>query len=127
MFDIGWTEIVFAAVIALVVLGPRELPHALRLLGKWTRSIRHMASEFRHSLDLAADMDHHPTAFERSNKIGGDQEDMLTDTVLTDTMHNSKMHDDTIRDDTDQKKYPSEEKTQASSLRREKTDKKSSD
>ncbi len=82
MFDIGWTEIVLAAVVALVVLGPRDLPHALRLLGRWTRRIRQMARDFHNSLDFDTRDDHHPATFEQINRIGGDQAE---ETVPADT------------------------------------------
>jgi sec-independent protein translocase protein TatB len=47
MFDIGWSELLLIAVVALVVIGPKELPGALRTLGQWMTKIRRMASEFQ--------------------------------------------------------------------------------
>ena len=40
MFDIGWIEMAVIALIALVVIGPNELPKAMRSLAKWTRKAR---------------------------------------------------------------------------------------
>jgi len=51
MFDIGWSEIAIIVVVALVVLGPKELPNALRLVTQWTRYARKMASEFQSGID----------------------------------------------------------------------------
>ncbi|MBE1236163.1 twin-arginine translocase subunit TatB [Phaeovibrio sulfidiphilus] len=51
MFDIGWGEILVVAVIALVVIGPKELPVVLRTLGRWTRRIRLMASQVQGQVD----------------------------------------------------------------------------
>ena len=51
MFDIGWTEMLVLGVIALLVLGPRELPNLLRTLGRYVRQMRDVASEFRGQLD----------------------------------------------------------------------------
>ena len=50
MFDIGWTEMLVLGVIALLVLGPRELPNLLRTLGRYVRQMRDVASEFRGQL-----------------------------------------------------------------------------
>ena len=47
MFDIGWTEMLVLGVIALLVLGPRELPNLLRTLGRYARHMRDVAAEFR--------------------------------------------------------------------------------
>jgi sec-independent protein translocase protein TatB len=47
MFDIGWGKIVIIAVIALVVIGPKELPAVLRTVGQWMGKVRRMAAEFQ--------------------------------------------------------------------------------
>ena len=47
MFDIGWSELVVIAVVALIVIGPKELPGVLRMVGQYMRKIRGMASEFQ--------------------------------------------------------------------------------
>ena len=47
MFDIGWGELLLIAVVALIAIGPKELPGALRTLGQWTGKIRRMAGEFQ--------------------------------------------------------------------------------
>jgi len=46
MFDIGWSELLLIGVVALIAIGPKELPGALRAVGQWTGKIRRMASEF---------------------------------------------------------------------------------
>ena len=46
MFDIGWTELVVIGVVALLVIGPRELPVVLRQIGAWVGKARAMAREF---------------------------------------------------------------------------------
>jgi sec-independent protein translocase protein TatB len=47
MFDIAWSEFMVVAVVALVVVGPRDLPALLRTVGKTIGSIRRMAGEFQ--------------------------------------------------------------------------------
>lgn len=47
MFDIGWSELLLIGIVALIVIGPKELPGALRTLGQWMAKLRRMASEFQ--------------------------------------------------------------------------------
>src|SRR5882757_1601489 len=47
MFDIGWGELLLIGVVALIAIGPKELPGVLRSVGQWTGKIRRMASEFQ--------------------------------------------------------------------------------
>lgn len=44
MFELGFWELILVAVVALVVLGPERLPHALRTVSSWVRTIKQMAS-----------------------------------------------------------------------------------
>lgn len=47
MFDIGWSELVVIAVVALIAIGPKELPGVLRMVGQWVGKARRMASDFQ--------------------------------------------------------------------------------
>lgn len=47
MFDIGWGELVVIGVVALIAIGPKELPGVLRSLGQWMGKIRRMSAEFQ--------------------------------------------------------------------------------
>lgn len=47
MLDIGWSEFLVIGVVALVVIGPKELPRVLRTMGQGVRKLRHMAGEFQ--------------------------------------------------------------------------------
>lgn len=51
MFDIGWSELLLCAVVALVVIGPKDLPQALRALGRLVGKARATANEFRGHFD----------------------------------------------------------------------------
>jgi sec-independent protein translocase protein TatB len=53
MFDIGWTEILVIAVVAIVVVGPKDLPRMLRSLGRYAGQLRRTASEFRSQFEDA--------------------------------------------------------------------------
>jgi sec-independent protein translocase protein TatB len=47
MLDISWTEFLLIGVVALIVIGPKELPGVLRTLGQYTRKVRGMAADFQ--------------------------------------------------------------------------------
>ena len=47
MFDIGWSELMVIAVVAIVVIGPKDLPRVMRLIGQWTGKMKRMAREFQ--------------------------------------------------------------------------------
>ncbi|MFQ5984464.1 MAG: Sec-independent protein translocase protein TatB [Alphaproteobacteria bacterium] len=51
MLDIGWSEMVVLAVIVLIVVGPKELPRMLRVVGRWAGKARATAREFQSSID----------------------------------------------------------------------------
>ncbi|MFC7398839.1 Sec-independent protein translocase protein TatB [Chelatococcus sp. GCM10030263] len=47
MFDIGWSELLLVGAVALVVIGPKDLPRALRTLGQFTTKLKRMAADFQ--------------------------------------------------------------------------------
>lgn len=51
MFDVAPTELLLVIVVALVVIGPKDLPKAMRFVGKWMGKARGMARHFRSGLD----------------------------------------------------------------------------
>ncbi|HYM01927.1 MAG TPA: Sec-independent protein translocase protein TatB [Stellaceae bacterium] len=51
MFDFAWSEIALIAVVALVVIGPKDLPRVMRTVGFWVGRARSIAREFQSSLD----------------------------------------------------------------------------
>jgi len=53
MFDISWTEFLLIGVVALIVIGPKELPAVMRTMGQWTRKVRGMATEFQNQFQEA--------------------------------------------------------------------------
>jgi sec-independent protein translocase protein TatB len=53
MFDIGWSELLLIGIVALVAIGPKELPTVLRTLGQWMAKLRRMATEFQNQFHEA--------------------------------------------------------------------------
>lgn len=51
MFDIAPTEFLLVAAVALVVIGPKDLPKAMRLVGRWVGKARGVARQFRSGFD----------------------------------------------------------------------------
>lgn len=51
MLDIGWSELLVVAGVALVVIGPKDLPRALHTAGKWVRRARSVATDFQRTVD----------------------------------------------------------------------------
>jgi sec-independent protein translocase protein TatB len=51
MFDFAWSEVALIAVVALIVVGPKDLPRVLRTVGFWVRKARTVAREFQGSLE----------------------------------------------------------------------------
>src|SRR4029434_10125814 len=47
MFEIGWGELLIIGVVALIAIGPKELPGVLRTVGQYMGKVRRMASEFQ--------------------------------------------------------------------------------
>lgn len=51
MFDIAWSEVFVIGAVALVAIGPKDLPKAMLMLGRATRQVRQMGHQFRQQLD----------------------------------------------------------------------------
>jgi sec-independent protein translocase protein TatB len=51
MFDIGWSEMAIIALVALLVLGPKELPQAMKSFAQFSKKMRRYANEFRAGVD----------------------------------------------------------------------------
>lgn len=47
MFDLSWSELILVGAVALIAIGPKELPGVLRSLGQWMGKIRRMAGDFQ--------------------------------------------------------------------------------
>ncbi|MCR9235497.1 MAG: Sec-independent protein translocase protein TatB [Alphaproteobacteria bacterium] len=72
MFDLGWTEFIVVAVVAILVVGPKELPGMLRTIGKTIGNMRRMAGDFQRQMNDAlkeADLDGIKTGIDSINSI----------------------------------------------------------
>lgn len=52
--DLGWSELLLIGIVALIVIGPKDLPHLFRSLGRFTAKARSMAREFSSAMEDAA-------------------------------------------------------------------------
>ena len=55
MFGLGWSEMVLVGIVALIVIGPKDLPNLFRTMGEFTGKARRMAREFSRAMEQAAD------------------------------------------------------------------------
>ena len=51
LLDFGWSELMLIGVVALIVIGPKDLPKALRIAGFWVRKARTLSREFQSSVE----------------------------------------------------------------------------
>jgi sec-independent protein translocase protein TatB len=51
MFDVGFDEMLVVAVVAIVVIGPKDLPLALRSVGRWVAKVRSVSGHFRSGIE----------------------------------------------------------------------------
>ncbi len=58
MLDVGWSELLILGVLALIVVGPKELPRLMRTVGQWVNRARKMARDFQRGMeDVAREAD----------------------------------------------------------------------
>lgn len=75
MLDIGWSELLVIAVVAIVVIGPKDLPRVMRLIGQWTGRMRRVARDFQNQFNEAlkeADLEDVKKSIDDVKKIGAD-------------------------------------------------------
>ena len=51
MFDVGASELLLIVVVAIVVIGPKDLPRAMRLAGQWIAKVRRVSGHFRSGIE----------------------------------------------------------------------------
>ena len=75
MFDLGWTELLVIGIVALIVIGPKDLPMMFRRVGQFVGRARSMAREFSRAMDDAADDDDLQHALAHRNPLTCCQDD----------------------------------------------------
>lgn len=72
MFDIGWSELLIIAIVAVVVIGPKDLPRAMHTAGKFVRKFKVFAGDMQRSLDKIMHEEEMNEIIREANKAGGD-------------------------------------------------------
>ena len=98
MFDIGMMEMLVVGVLALVVVGPKELPKLLRTVGGLVRKARELTSEFREGVEtLAAEAERELDPFDDLRKAEGIKPGMspeeITDHILANREREAQLGD----------------------------------
>ena len=98
MFDFAWSELALIAVVALIVIGPKDLPRVMRIVGQWVQRARSIAREFQSSIDQMmreAELDEVKRNLDRASSFdveheirqavdpGGELQRSLSEPVLT--------------------------------------------
>ena len=67
MLDLGWQELFFITLVAIIVVGPKDLPMLVRSVSRWIFKARRLAQDFQGSLEIVA----------REAEIDGLKKDMV--------------------------------------------------
>ncbi len=97
MFDIGWSELLVIGALALIVVGPKDLPVMLRTLGRYVAKARGMARDFQRTMeDAAREADLHElrdvqrSMSDFNRKIGGDAPKRYAESLMKDPKSKKK-------------------------------------
>ena len=77
LFDLGWSELMLIGIVALIFIGPKDLPKALRVAGFWVRKARTLSREFQSSIDQMireAELDEVRQELKKATEIDLDKE-----------------------------------------------------
>jgi sec-independent protein translocase protein TatB len=77
LLDMGWSELMLIGIVALVVIGPKDLPKALRVAGFWVRKARTLSREFQSSVEQMvreAELDEMRDQLKKASEIDIDKE-----------------------------------------------------
>ena len=125
MFDIGWTELLIIAVVAILVVGPKDLPRLLRSLGKYASKLKQTANEFKSQIDDAmrdselADIRSEVDSLKDMNPVNKIKEsiDPLKDAFDLDSNNNAKYDEEDFDDPAAEWDEPDEVETSKAELK----------
>ena len=105
MFDIGWQELFVLAILAIIVIGPKDLPRAIRTVTHWIRSARGMARDLQDGLDDVVREAELEDIKKQANSIMSDELDpansIARELNMTDEQQEWSKAVDNLKDETD--------------------------
>ena len=105
MFDIGWQELFVLAVLAIIVIGPKDLPRTIRTVTHWIRKARGMARDLHDGLDDVVREAELDDIKKQANSIMSDELDpantIARELDMTDEQHEWSRAVDSLKDETD--------------------------
>ena len=105
MFDIGWQELFVLAVLAIIVIGPKDLPRAIRTVTHWIRKARGMARDLQDGLDDVVREAELDDIKKQANSIMSDELDpantIARELDMTDEQQERSKAVDSLKDETD--------------------------
>ena len=105
MFDIGWQELFVLAVLAIIVIGPKDLPRAIRTVTQWIRKARGMARDLQDGLDDVVREAELDDIKKQANSIMSDELDpantIARELDMTDEQQEWSKAVDSLKDETD--------------------------
>ena len=105
MFDIGWQELLVLATLAIIVIGPKDLPRAIRTVTHWIRKARGMARDLQDGLDDVVREAELEDIKKQANSIISDELDpantIARELDMTDEQQEWSKAVDSLKDETD--------------------------
>ncbi|KIN61376.1 Sec-independent protein translocase protein TatB [Sulfitobacter noctilucae] len=120
MFDLGWTELLLIGIVALIVVGPKDLPMMFRKVGQFVGKAKGMAREFSSAMNDAADesgMREMSTSINKSLKVATNPVGSAMDSVKSATKSLTDLDPESETGKLAAKKAEDFKKVQASSAR----------
>lgn len=96
MFGLGFSEIIFLAVLALIIIGPKQLPEVARTIGRFINDLKRTTEGLKSEFKTKVEMDLNQTRKEVSDKIKAQQQELLKK-EQSESSQNKQAQDDTVK------------------------------